>query len=325
MPLPRPEGEDPGAGFARLFAGLYAVRSARDLLAALERWRPDLIVRESTEFGGYLAAERLGVPHAVLDRVPLVPTRHPGVIPRLNESRAAVGLPPVPDVGALTSVPWFGVMPEAWYPPEIRSPAVRQYRLGADPDGDVLDQAIAALPPDRPLVLASLGSNTGHMAPGTAHLEQIVAALAELPCTAVVALGRHNRPDDWPGPRPSNVYLTSFVQQRLLLSACDLFVTHAGANSVREALAAGVPMVAVPLYADQPVNAARIADLGLGVTAAAEAGAVELAVACRRVLADPGFRYQARGFQRRYLAMPGSDRMVADVAVAVAHARTGLR
>jgi len=42
-------------------------------------------------------------------------------------------------------------------------------------------------------------------------------------------------------------------------------VTHAGYSGVREALTAGVPMVALPLFADQPRNAARIQDLKAGV------------------------------------------------------------
>ena len=49
-------------------------------------------------------------------------------------------------------------------------------------------------------------------------------------------------------------------QQRLLNSA-ELFVTHAGYSSVREALTAGVPMVCLPLFADQPHNAARVEEL----------------------------------------------------------------
>lgn len=315
VPLPEPEPVDRGEAFGRLFAGLYAVRSAEDLLKAVEGWRPDLIVRECTEFGGYLAAERLGVPQAVLDRVPLVPTRHPGLLRRLNASRAALGLSPVADISAITKYPWFGVMPEQWYPAELRSPSVRHYRLAAAEDQDPLDPAIADLPSDRPLVLASLGTNTGHMLPNNSLLKGIVETLGTLPCNAVVALGENNEPGGWTGPRPANVYLTSFIQQRLLLPACDLFLTHAGANGIRESMTAGVPMVAVPLFADQPVNATRIAELGLGLVVTPEQAATALDTACTRVLDDPAFRRQARGFQRRFLALPGVDRLITDLTV----------
>lgn len=313
VPLPDQRPSDPGAAFGRLFAGLYAVRSAEDLMAAVQDWTPDLIVRESTEFGGHLAAERLGVREAVLDRVPLVPTRHPGIMPWLNESRAALGLPPAADVSSLTRCPWFGVMPEVWSPAELRSPAVRHYRLAADQDQSPLDPAIAALPADRPLILVSLGSNTGHMLRDDSALEKIIEAVGTLRCSAVVALGEHNDPARWSGPRPDNVHLASFVQQRLLLPACDLFVTHAGANGIREALTAGVPTVAVPLFADQPVNAARVAALGLGLVVSPDRTAAEVAAACRRILDDPAFIRRARGFQRQILALPGTDRLIADL------------
>jgi UDP:flavonoid glycosyltransferase YjiC (YdhE family) len=144
-----------------------------------------------------------------------------------------------------------------------------------------LESAIAGLPADQPFVLATLGSLTGHMvSPETSPLRHIVEALGTLPCTAVVALGRDADPADWNGPRPGHVHLASFVQQRLLLPACDLFLTHAGFGGVREALSAGVPMVALPLYADQPANAQRLAELGVGVVLRPdEADATALAVA----------------------------------------------
>jgi N-glycosyltransferase len=344
------------------------VRNARDLYPVAEEFRPGLVVRECTEFAGALVAERLGVPCVTLDIVPLTPSRHPGLLPELNRTRDALGLPPLPDTGALARDPWIGALPADWWPDELRTASHRFYRPPhAAPDGaaappddtpedaaapsddtpedaaapsddaaapphgasddaaapphGVLDQAaapldaaIAGLPGGRPFVLATLGSNTGHMLTGeTSPLPRIVAALGELPCTAVVAIGAHADPASWPGPRPDNVLLVPFVPQRLLLAACDLFVTHAGFGGIREALAAGVPMVALPLYAEQPANASRLAELGLGVTVPAGSGPAPLAAACRRVLDDASFRYAARTFQRRILALPGPDQLVTDL------------
>jgi hypothetical protein len=49
------------------------------------------------------------------------------------------------------------------------------------------------------------------------------------------------------------------------------FVTHCGWNSTLEALVFGVPMVAVPNWSDQPVNARLVEELGVGVRAERDA------------------------------------------------------
>jgi hypothetical protein len=43
------------------------------------------------------------------------------------------------------------------------------------------------------------------------------------------------------------------------------FVTHCGRNSLNEAANAGVPLVAIPLFADQLYNAALAKHKGIGV------------------------------------------------------------
>jgi N-glycosyltransferase len=306
VPLPELAEMPPGAGFGRLFAGVGAVRGAEDLRAVADEFAPDLIVREGTEFAGFLVADQIGVPCVTLDSAPMAPTRHPGLLPTLNVSRETLGLPPLGDIGGLTRDPWIGWLPARWWPDP--SPAHRHYRSPAAA-AEALDPEIAALPADRPLVLATLGSNAGHMLAGQeSPLARIVTVLGELPCTGVVALGADVKPADWAGPRPDNVHLVSFAQQRLLLPACDVFLTHAGFGGVRESLEAGVPMVALPLYAEQPVNADRIAELGVGVRASDD-----IAAACRQVLDDPSFRHRAHGFQRQILALPGIDDLITDL------------
>ncbi|HEY0499683.1 MAG TPA: glycosyltransferase [Kutzneria sp.] len=153
-------------------------------------------------------------------------------------------------------------------------------------------------------MLATLGSNAGNMLTES-PLPRIVEALGQLDYTAVVALDRI-----WDGPAPDNVHGVPFVQQQLLLPACDLFITHAGYNGVREALAAGVPMVAMPLYAEAPANARRLTELGLGVRMPADTTSAGILLACKEVLGDPAFRYAAGGFQRRILGLPGMDELV---------------
>lgn len=63
-------------------------------------------------------------------------------------------------------------------------------------------------------------------------------------------------------PEKFKVYQT--VPQLSVLEQADVFVTHGGMNSVSESLVYGVPMVVIPFMADQPTNASRIEELGLG-------------------------------------------------------------
>lgn len=63
---------------------------------------------------------------------------------------------------------------------------------------------------------------------------------------------------------PQNVYAYSFVPQIEVLKHADVFLTHCGMNSVNEAIAAKVPMIAMPFVNDQLANAQRIVELGIG-------------------------------------------------------------
>ena len=63
---------------------------------------------------------------------------------------------------------------------------------------------------------------------------------------------------------PMNVHIYPSVPQVDVLEYADVFVTHGGMNSVSESLVKGTPMVVIPFVSDQPVNAKRIEELGLG-------------------------------------------------------------
>nr|WP_256258346.1 glycosyltransferase [Saccharopolyspora antimicrobica] len=152
------------------------------------------------------------------------------------------------------------------------------------------------------------------MGDGPSILDSVVEALGELPVTGVVAIGADRDPQHWRGTRADNVHLTSFVQQRLLLAATDVFITHAGFNGTREALGAGVPMVTIPMFAEQPANAARVTELGAGVRIELERAAPQaIRSAVQQVLTDPSFRARARGVQRSMLALPPLSRITDDL------------
>ena len=67
------------------------------------------------------------------------------------------------------------------------------------------------------------------------------------------------------GPQPANVRVEEFVAQTEVLPEADVVVCHGGSGSVVGALACGVPLLVLPMGADQMDNAARVAALGVGV------------------------------------------------------------
>ena len=115
-------------------------------------------------------------------------------------------------------------------------------------------------PREHPLVLASLGT-VMHAQPGL--FEAIIEALADEPMEVVAAIGRDQDPARF-GTPPANVRIEPFVPQIPVLERCDLFVTHGGFNSTKEALSLGIPLVVIPIGGDQPYGAARVEALGLG-------------------------------------------------------------
>jgi MGT family glycosyltransferase len=93
-----------------------------------------------------------------------------------------------------------------------------------------------------------------------------------------------------------------------LLKRANLCITHAGLNTALEALAQGVPMVAIPVTNDQPGVAARIAYTATGVVVPLkDLTAHKLRIAVDQVLADPRYRENARRLQQAIRKVNGLD------------------
>lgn len=65
---------------------------------------------------------------------------------------------------------------------------------------------------------------------------------------------------------PTNFLITNFVPQFEILNDTDVFISHAGMNSVSESLHFQVPLLLLPQTGDQYYVAERIEQLGAGVT-----------------------------------------------------------
>lgn len=81
-----------------LFIGAAAARMLPDVVRIARDWSADLIVRQSLEYSGCVAAERLGLAHAsIADAAHSALDRRHEVAAALNGLRAAAALPPDPD------------------------------------------------------------------------------------------------------------------------------------------------------------------------------------------------------------------------------------
>jgi zeaxanthin glucosyltransferase len=119
---------------------------------------------------------------------------------------------------------------------------------------------------DRPLVVVSFG--TFLSARGDV-LARVAEALRGLDVRVAMAIGATAPNILGPilGPIPGDWFVRPHLPQVAMLERAAAFVTHGGNNSVTEAAALGVPMVALPFSTDQFDGAAAIETAGLGFAA----------------------------------------------------------
>lgn len=113
-----------------------------------------------------------------------------------------------------------------------------------------------------PIIYVSLG--TGQMNNRIEPFKKIIASLGGQAFRVIMSIGNYLKISDL-GIIPNNISVLQTVPQLHVLSKADLFITHAGMNSMHESLVNGVPMIALPMQGEQFVNAHRIEEMGCGL------------------------------------------------------------
>jgi MGT family glycosyltransferase len=144
---------------------------------------------------------------------------------------------------------------------------------------------------DDPLVLVGMSSVFQSQADA---LRRVAEALGRLPVRAVLTTGPALAPAEVPAP--ANVRVLRAVPHRQVLREAAAMVTHAGHGSVLKALAAGVPLVCMPLGRDQKDNTVRVLRLGAGVRVRKRERPAGIAAAVRQVLDQPAYTQAAGRF-----------------------------
>jgi zeaxanthin glucosyltransferase len=132
----------------------------------------------------------------------------------------------------------------------------------------------------------------------------------------VLSLGGNLDPADFAG-LPANPVVVRFAPQLQLLERAAVCITHAGLNTALEALAKGVPMVAIPITNDQPGVAARITWAGAGRSLSLKKlNAKSLREAVSDVLDVPSYRSNAQRLQQE-IVRSNSLQRACDIAEAL--------
>jgi UDP:flavonoid glycosyltransferase YjiC (YdhE family) len=262
------------------------------------------------EIAGCVAADSLGIPHAALQVAAYRPALHTAIAPNLDRLRAAAGLPPAPPVETLHRYLLLCPVPASYHDPANPLPPTAHHvrHVGFNTSAEErLPAWVEQLPRGVPTVYATLGTvhnNETHI------MQAILDGLRGEPLNLVATTGRNIEPAIF-GEQPGNVHIERYIPQSLLLPHCDLVINHGGSGTVRDAISHGLPMVIVPVAADQHVNASRCADLQVARVVPSDNRTPEaIREAAHEVLDNPIYRRNAERLRDEMDALPGPAHVV---------------
>lgn len=267
-----PRGGDVLAGwFKHFFTAMSAAYPV--LLDHCARSQPDVVVYDSTNWPARLVAAKLGIPavrtipnFASNEAFPLhramIETLPPDVLVELETECAAFA------VRHGVPLDFGGTLDAAERTNLVLLP--REFQPAGETFGDAFrfigpllgdreqSEAWAPLVPGKPVLYVSLGSLLSDVGFYRACVRDFGATEWQVAMT----IGDTDPAEL--GPIPSNFAVRPRFPQVAVLRHADVFISHAGMNSTMEALAYGVPIVALPRTPEQEANADRVAELGLG-------------------------------------------------------------
>lgn len=250
-----PASEASILGNRELFGRLAATAMLPAMETIVVDWRPDLVLRDPCEYASAIVAMRRNVAMAqVAIGLADVEWRSIAVAAPALEAHAS-GL-----VDALQHSPYLSRFPASMDPSRFvdtrrfRDASARERR----PLADWWNGSSA------PLVYVTFGTVLGHMSIAARVYTTMLEAVRELDARVLLTVGR--RFDlACLGPIPGKVHVEAWVEQDDVLAEADVVVCHGGSGTTFGTLAAGTPLVVVPLFADQFVNGELVAASGAGL------------------------------------------------------------
>jgi UDP:flavonoid glycosyltransferase YjiC (YdhE family) len=234
--------------------------------SVIDRWEPDLIICDEMDFGAMMAAEKAGVPRVIVKVIASgALTRPLYVESALRELRGHAGLSDDESMARLDDDVVLSPFPASFRDPRFPLPANAIYARGSQPSRP--EESSDAVEWFRS------GDNTQsriYFTLGTIFntesgdlFERVIDGLTATGGRVLVTVGPNIDPTSIRNTH-GNVRIERFVEQDSILDSADLVVNHGGSGSVIGALSHGIPVVVLPMGADQELNGQRVEALGVG-------------------------------------------------------------
>ncbi len=274
---------------------------------AIAEFRPDVVISDQQALAGPVAARRAGVPWVTSATTSAELAHSLRNLPKVEEWIRQLQVEFQRDVGLVDAV-------DLRFSDRLVLCFTTADLVGSDmtfPDHYAFTgPAMTTRPPsgpfpwdrldgDRRAVLVSLGSLNGES--GKRFFGLAAEALGDLAQLIMVA------PTGTVDNAPEGSIVADWVPQLELLPHVDAVVSHAGHNTVVEALAHGLPQVVAPIRDDQPVVAQQIEAAGAGIRVRfSRLRAHELRDAVSTVLDVPSYRQAAERISRSFVQAGGA-------------------
>lgn len=233
------------------------------------------------------------------------------------------GVPPVDALSLLGAVPILSPDLEEFHPEHPEFPFWRAIGpLNVEVDSP-LPPWFGELDDGTPNVYITMGS-TGLL---DGFLRRAYPALGGTPCRYLVTTAGQARPETI-AAAPENFRFSEYAPGSKLLEHSKAMIFHGGNGSMYQALAAGVPMVALPAQLEQRLCARIPVQHGFGLCLSARhSTGTQIWAATERLMGEASFKQRAMHFQDRVRKTQATDtaaRIIEEEAVRGVPAGAGL-
>lgn len=297
-------------GNRELFGRLAAPALLPAVTDVCERWRPDLLLRDPCEHASAAVATRLG----------------------LRVAQVAISVADAEWSSIAAAAPALEELHPGLAAIEQATPYLTSFPIELDPspfpETVRFHHPVASTPPlpdwwdgnNTPLVYLTFGTVLGYMTIAADIFRTALRAVEGLRVRVLLTVGHRFDPGVLDSV-PSSVRMERWVPQAQVLPEADLVVCHGGSGTVYGALASGVPVVVIPVFADQFENGSRITAAGAGLVVEPDGGRRTRVIgerdvprirdAIETVLTTPTYKARAQAIAANLAATPPAENVLA--------------